>query len=700
MPPILAVLGRIAGSIEAVTGTLKTIAGVMNEVVNLGLYGAGGVTLKIAENVFSKIEQTPFFKKFDINFGSKYMTPFGTVLYWNEIQKQIFTANRQLGVAGMTSKQIERNIISAGTASMQFGFSEQEIVQTYQNFIEDYGRNTIFSDEDLERLTKINYAFGQSYNQIFSLTKLYGASIEQTYGFMETLNKEVDKYGLNTKRVYSDIQNNIRLIDRFNFKNGIQGLSQMVVQANRLGMKIEDIAGFAEKIYNPEDAIDAAASLQMLGGEFAKLGDPFSLMYDANNDLEGLTQKLRDITKGMGALNKETGMVDLSSLEMRQLREFSKITGQSLQDLAQQAKLMRKEDLITQALSPNMKQFGDIEKYITKLAGMADFTGGVPTITLENQQKLVSDLSTADLEKLSQVSVSASGDSFEGLILSNQTLADKMAIFSQEFTRAINAYQYVGAEVETLNKILVAGNESLRTGKLDKTAAFINESKLGAAKSFDRVITPAIEGDMSSAFGNWWDNMDMQNKINSQVIDSLTNLLGPNSVASKMVDGLVSFQSGLHNSIGWFGSKVDQFGNWVGDLVGGKKSNNQNTGGTSSNTQSTTSNISSLSLANQSSFVNETATLKLFKENESARKEMEKQLLQTSSSTLKVEAANSSHKIEFSWNGKVYNVYDLFDDPKFKEMLKKDMGEAMANNLLSHYSNGGKNTVPKSTTTH
>jgi hypothetical protein len=79
---------------------------------------------------------------------------------------------------------------------------------------------------------------------------------------------------------------------------------------------------------------------------------------------------------------------------------------------------------------------------------------------------------------------------------------------------------------------------------------------------------------------------------------------------------------------------------------------------------------------------------------------MEKQLLQTSSSTLKVEAANSSHKIEFSWNGKVYNVYDLFDDPKFKEMLKKDMGEAMANNLLSHYSNGGKNTVPKSTTTH
>lgn len=697
MPPILAALGRIAGTLEAVTGTLKAIAGVMNEVVDLGLYGAGGVALKLTEGIFSKIEQTPFFKKFDINFGSKYMTPFGTVLYWNEIQKQIFTANRQLGIAGMTSKQIERNIISAGTASLQYGFSEKEIVETYQNFIEEYGRNNIFSDEDLQRLTKINYAFGQSYNQIFSLTKLYGASIEQTYGFMETLNKEVDRYGLNTKKVYSDIQNNIRLIDRFNFKNGIEGLSRMVIEADRLGMKIEDIAGFAEKIYNPEDAIDAAASLQMLGGEFAKLGDPFSLMYDANNDLEGLTEKLRDITKGMGALNKETGMIDLSSLEMRQLREFSKITGQSLQDLAQQAKLMRKEDLITQALSPDMKQFGDIEKYITKLAGMADFTGGVPTITLDNQQKLISDLTVNDLEQLSQITVSPSGDSFEGLILANQTLADRMAVFSQEFTRAINAYQYVGAEIETLNTILAAGNESLRTGKLDKTAALINESKLGAAKSMGRVVTPAIEGDISAAFSNWWDNMDMQNKINSQVIDSLTDLLGPDSVASTMIQGMMQFQSGLHGSVTWFGSKVGEFGGWVSNLISGKEDTPPPQGRPLSSSENI-NNTSSLSLANQSSFVNESATLNLFKENEAARKEMEKQLLQMSSSTLKIEAANSSHQIEFSWNGKVYNVYDLFDDPKFKELLKKDMGEAMANNLLSNYSNGGKNTAPKSTT--
>lgn len=700
MPPILAALGRIASSLESVTDTLKNVADVMNEVVNLGLYGAGGVTLKITENIFSKIEQTPFFKKFDINFGSKYMTPFGTVLYWNEIQKQIFQANRQLGVAGLASKQIERNIISAGTASLQFGFSEKEIVETYQNFIEEYGRNNIFSDEDLERLTKINYAFGQNYNQIFALTKLYGASIDQTYNFLEGLNKEVDKFGLNSKKVYSDIQSNIRLIDRFNFKSGVEGLSKMVIEANRLGMKIEDIAGFAEKIYNPEDAIDAAASLQMLGGEFAKLGDPFSLMYDANNDLEGLTDKLRDITKGMGALNKETGMIDLSSLEMRQLREFSKITGQSLQDLAQQAKLMRKEDLITQALSPNMKQFGDIEKYITKLAGMADFTGGVPTITLENQQKLISDLTVSDLEKISQITVSPSGDSFEGLIMSNQTLADKMAIFSQEFTRAINAYQYVGTEIEVLNNLLSAGNESLRTGKLDKTAALINESKLGAAKSFGRVVTPAIEGDMSTAFGNLWDNMNMQNKINSQVVDSLTNLLGPDSFASKMVKGLVDVQAGLHGSISFFGSKIDQFGNWVSDLVGGKKNTPQQSGTSLNNTENSNTNTTSLSLSNQSSFVNEAATLNLFKENENARKQMEKELLQMSTSTLKIEAANSSHQIEFSWNGKVYNVYDLFDDPKFKELLKKDMGEAMANNLLSHYSNGGKNTSPKSSSPH
>lgn len=701
MPPILAALGRIAGTLESVIGALKGMVGAAEQIVELGLYGAGGVTLKLAETVFSKIENAPFFKKFNVDFGSKYMTPFGTTLYWAEIQKQIYTANRQLGIAGQLSKTIEANTISAGTAALQYGFSEKEIVENYQDFIQEYGRNTIFSDDDLLRLTKINFAFGESFNGIFALTKLYGASIDSTYEFMNDLNKDIDRFGLNSKKVYADIKSNIRLIDQFNFKNGVKGLGDMVVQADRLGMKMEDIAGFGEKILNPEDAIDVSASLQMLGGEFAKLGDPFSLLYDANNDLEGLGDKLRDITKGMGALNKETGMVDLSSLEMRQLREFTKITGQSLQDVAQQAKLMRKEDLIGQALSPDLKKYGDIEKYVTKIAGMADFTGGVPKITIENQQKLVSDLTSADIEKLSQISVTPNGDSFSGLIASNQTIGDKMAIFSSEFTRAINKFEYIGNEISILNNLIAKGTDSLKSGAIGKTADVINQSKLGSMLSLDRVLSPALEGNMGDAMSAMWDNMDMGNAINTQVIDSLKNLLGPNSTASSLLQKVVDVESAMHEGIGVFGQWVAKFGGWVSKLTDttstiGKVAQFSTPTGLASMAKGyfNSPDSTSISTNTNTSYNTQEETLKLFKENEQARQTMEANLMLGSTSTLEVKAANASHKIEFSWNGKVYNVYDLFDDPKFVSMLRKDMGEVVANQLLSHYSNGGKNTQP------
>ena len=696
MPPILAALGRIMGSLEGAVSALQSMAGVMSQVVELGLYGAGGVTLKIAENIFSRIENAPFFKKFNVDFGSKYMTPFGTVLYWNEIQKQILMANRQLGIAGQLSKSIENNIISAGTSSLQFGFAEKEIVENYKDFIENYGRNAIFTDEDLERLTKVSFALGQSYNQIFALTRLYGQSVEQTYEFMNTLNKRVDRFGLNTKKVFNDVQNNIRLIDRYNFKSGVKGLTDMVLQANRLGMKMEDIAGFAEKVYNPEEAIDAAASLQMLGGEFAKFGDVFSLMYDANNDLAGLTDKLKEVTRGMGALNKETGMVDLSSLEMRQLREFGKITGQSLQDLAQQARLMKKEDLIGQALSPDLKQFKGIEAEITKLAGMADFTGGVPRIVIENQQKLVSDLTKADIDKLSQITVTPDGDSFGGLIIANQVVGDQMKILGDKITRASNSTDALSAETKILRNIIAKGDASLESGLIKKTADVVNASKLGAAESLQLVLTPALEGKLADSFNNWFENMDLQNATNRKVLDSVYNLLGPDSNASSLLEGFVKVQSTIHSGFAAFGGAVGTFGSWVKKLFKDDEPESPRTnysGVTPLNNNSTSTSYGSALTEN--SFVSQDSTLNLFKENEVARQEMEKKLLSVNSSALEIKAANSSHKIEFSWNGKVYNVYDLFDDPKFKEMLKKDMGEQTANALLSHYSNGGKNTAPR-----
>lgn len=711
MIQILAALGRITGAMQGISSTLQGVAGALNEIVKLGVYGLGGVTLKLSEKIFSGIENTPFFKKFDATFGSKYMTPFGTTLYWNEIQQQIRQANRQLGIAGQLGQTIEKNIIKSGTASLEFGFSEKEIVETYKNFIDEYQRNEIFSEDDLVRIAKVNYAFGESFNKLFAINRLYGGSIETTYEFLEDLNKTVDRFGLNSKKVFSDIQTNIRLIDKYNFKNGQQGLANMVIQANKLGMQMEEIAGFAEKVYNPEDAIDAAAGLQMLGGQFAMLGDPFQLLYEANNDLEAFTKRLSQVTKGMATLNKTTGQFELTSLNFRQLREFAKITGQSIESLSQQAKLFAKEDLISKILPKDLSNYGNIDEFISKIASMSTFMGGTPKIKIDGVEKLVSELSKSDFDKISQISVTPEGDSFDGLVKSNQTLGDQIAIFSNQFTRAINKFEFIAYEIDVLNKILITGNESLRNGNLNNVANVMNEAKKGAAQSFERVMLPTLENNFGQALSNAWQNMDFKSTTNQGTSRALVDMMGgENSTGGKIFTNFIDLESAIHKGFSEFGGYVATFGGWVGKLTGifgGDERTTYNLSYKSAAPNQSGVPISQrkvgimgqsmIPVGYKTSFSETDRALDLFTQNNDARIKMERELINVSKSEVLIKGANATQKIEFSYNGEIFDVYDLFENPKFKEMLRKDMGDAQANTLLSYYTNGGRNTAPSDT---
>ena len=52
---------------------------------------------------------------------------------------------------------------------------------------------------------------------------------------------------------------------------------------------VSDVLQMADQFYEPEKAIEAAANLQMLGGDIAEaFGDPFETMYLARNKPEEL----------------------------------------------------------------------------------------------------------------------------------------------------------------------------------------------------------------------------------------------------------------------------------------------------------------------------------------------------------------------------------------------------------------------------
>jgi hypothetical protein len=53
-------------------------------------------------------------------------------------------------------------------------------------------------------------------------------------------------------------------------------------------------AGMSDKLWDIEG--DMSAQLQVMGGAWAKLADPFHLMYMARNDMKGLTEEIAIFT--------------------------------------------------------------------------------------------------------------------------------------------------------------------------------------------------------------------------------------------------------------------------------------------------------------------------------------------------------------------------------------------------------------------
>jgi len=177
--------------------------------------------------------------------------------------------------------------------------------------------------------------------------------------------------GLNVSAVESGLRENVGLMNRLHFKDGIKGLTKMVQVSERFRLQVSEIAGLSEKIFRPEGAIELAANLQMMGGEFSRLGDPLTLMYKARNAPEELAKSIGLAAAESAIFNKETGKFKMSALEMDRLRQISEATGMSMESLVEAGKRAAKESQIAGKLAFNVS---DEDKAL--LSSAAEFKDG------------------------------------------------------------------------------------------------------------------------------------------------------------------------------------------------------------------------------------------------------------------------------------------------------------------------------------
>jgi hypothetical protein len=287
-----------------------------------------------------------------------------------EYDKAVRMTQVSMGATAGAADMIRRNLAEAAYEGARYGISVAEMAANQRDISESIGRQLIMTSEQLAKFGVMNKLVPGVANELASLFDVFGKSLEYTGDMMQRILTTSVETGLNFTRLTKENAKNAKLATRFRFKGGLRDIEGISKQMVRLRTNFESIAGFAEKVFRPEGAIEAAAQLQVLGGAMANLGDPFMLMYKARNDVAGFTEEVLKATKFTGMWDKKTQEFTLTANELDRLRELAKITGQSMEDLAVQARQQIRFDAIGGEIATNFT--GKDKELIENLAVMKD----------------------------------------------------------------------------------------------------------------------------------------------------------------------------------------------------------------------------------------------------------------------------------------------------------------------------------------
>ena len=134
-------------------------------------------------------------------------------------------------------------------------------------------------------------------------------SQEKSINLIDQITERARKAGVNVKATLEAVSKNLSKVDAYGFKNGVDGLTKMTIQAQQLRTSVEDIGAIqmGQTFWDPEKAIEVAAGMSMLGGAIGNLSNPFQLMNMGANNVEKLQESLVDLSASAFKVNEANG---------------------------------------------------------------------------------------------------------------------------------------------------------------------------------------------------------------------------------------------------------------------------------------------------------------------------------------------------------------------------------------------------------
>ena len=237
--------------------------------------------------------------------------------------------NRTFGQMRQRISDAVREISLATPELNKVGGTAKDATQTIIDTSSALKKNVIASSEAITELFTTSKVLGKDVESIVSTMTDVGIQFGNVQENMVGAVNYVQSIGMNTQQIMGDVVNNAELMNRFNFDGGVLGLTKMAAQSAMLRANMRDAENFAEKVFEPEGAIETAAAFQRLGISVGALSDPFALMNASINDPAGLQMSLAEAAKKFTIFDEKTKSFKIDPGGIRQMRELAKAAGMS-----------------------------------------------------------------------------------------------------------------------------------------------------------------------------------------------------------------------------------------------------------------------------------------------------------------------------------------------------------------------------------
>jgi hypothetical protein len=231
---------------------------------------------------------------------------------------------------------IKQGMADAVLSVTRLGGGLADIEKIQMSTAKELGRNLILSSESYEKLYATSQVINKDASLVVGKFKDAGFSAYQAGGEMEKVVNQARAIGVSAEAVSGKVLENMEYLNKFNFQGGVEGMARMAAQATSLRIDMKTALGFADKVFDPEGAIEMAAAMQRLGVANTQLLDPLRLMDMAQNDPAELQNQLVKMTEQFVQLN-DKGQFEIMPGAKRQLMEISKQTGLAYSELTKMA---------------------------------------------------------------------------------------------------------------------------------------------------------------------------------------------------------------------------------------------------------------------------------------------------------------------------------------------------------------------------